>query len=106
MYANRNPDFKMEFDRFKKLRHTELASGLQVIFDHLRLKPPLDPLQMAIGFASLWCGFPIHGNVDWAEPIENIVQAFFKALLESAEPLVSAEPLESPGSETQNRRTP
>lgn len=98
-YANSNSDFKQEFDQFKKLRHVELAAGLKEIFDLQGLRPPLDPLQMAVGFASLWCGFPIHGDVAWAEPAETIIMAFFKALLDSAEPL------DKPGSETEDRRS-
>jgi len=87
MYANRNPLFRKKFNNVKTQRLQELADGLKGLFTHHGLKPKIDFLQMAIGFAALWSGFSIQGSVDVAKPVDQVVIVFLKALLDSSTPV-------------------
>ena len=87
MYANRNPAFRKKFDSAKAKRLRELAEGLKTLFDLHGLEPKIDFFQMAIGFAALWNGFSMQGNVPGAKNADQVTLVFLKALLESAKPV-------------------
>lgn len=86
LYANRNPSFKKEFDQSKTKRQAELAEGLKTLFNRRGLEPNIDPLQMANGFAALWIGYSIQGNVAGGGSVDQVILVFLKALLSSATP--------------------
>jgi len=91
LYANRNPSFRKKFDTAKIKRLQELSEGLKTLFALHGLKPKVDFLQIAIGFAALWNGFSIQGTVHGAKPVDQVILVFLKALLDSAIPVKQTE---------------
>jgi AcrR family transcriptional regulator len=87
LYANRTPSFRKKFDKEKAKRTQEFAEGLKTLFALHGLKPKIDFLQMAIGFAALWGGFSIQGTVPGAKPVDQVILDFLKALMDSAVPV-------------------
>ena len=87
IYANRNPPFKQKFDKVKTKRQLELAEVLKTLFSRKGLLPTMDPLQMATGFAALWSGLAVQGDVPWAKPFEQVFLTFLGALLDNATPV-------------------
>jgi len=87
MYANRNASFRKKFDFAKAKRLKEFSEGLKILFTLHGLKPNIDFLQMAIGFAALWNGFAIQGTVPGAKAADQVIFVFLKALLDSATPV-------------------
>lgn len=85
--ANRNPSFKERLDKVKVQRQLEFADVLKTLFARRRLVPKIDPLQMATGFAALWSGFAVQGDVSWAKPFDQVFLVFLRALLDNSIPV-------------------
>ncbi|MGO9173518.1 MAG: TetR/AcrR family transcriptional regulator [Rhodomicrobium sp.] len=86
MHANRNAEFAAKYDESKSSIQTAFAKGFALLFDRHHLAPRLDPLQMAMGFNALWSGLAIQGTVASAQPADEVVLIFLKALIDSANP--------------------
>lgn len=68
-------------------RQLEFADVLKTLFARRRLVPKMDPLQMATGFAALWSGFAVQGDVSWAKPFDQVFLVFLRALLDNSIPV-------------------
>ena len=81
LYAQRDKEFSARYDECKK----SFIGGYELLIKELiirhNLTPRLEPTQIAIGLYSLWSGLAVCGTIQEAMPREEMLSAFFLAIV-------------------------
>lgn len=85
LHANRSAPFAARFNAAKAVFQTEIARTLTRLFEHLKLRLPLEPRKLAVGFIALSNGYAVQGDAATPEGVGEIMFTFLDGLLRSAE---------------------
>ena len=85
LHANRSEPFAARFNASKTVFQAEIARTLSRLFERLGLRPPLEPLKLAVGFIALSNGYAVQGSAASPEGVGEIMFTFLDALIRGAE---------------------
>ncbi len=80
LHAQRDAAFASRYNEYKAACHGEFTLLLEDLIRLHRLKPAMEPRQIAIGLYALWAGLIVQGSVPDSLPRDRILLAFFRAI--------------------------